>query len=99
MSTNINANLLREFITSKIGSDNKLNRYEARDLDIEDSFDEIVDEDDVVDIDDIVDNKKLYELFATMYVEEEEQKAEAKDEEEEKEEQTRVPEGQGSANA
>ena len=100
MSTNINANLLREFIVGKIGGD-RLERYEAKALDIEDEeFDAAdVDANTVVDIDEILDDKDLYAKFATMYVEEEEQKTEANDKEKEKEEQSKVKKDSGSASA
>ena len=90
MSTNINANVLKQFIFKTIGTD--LTSREALKLGIEDEYAAAVEELDEnnLDIDDILDNTDLYEQFATLYVTEKEQKAEAKDKEQEKEEQAQV---------
>ena len=98
MSTQINTNILKTFILDKVG--NGLAKWEAKKLDIDtDDFAAAdIDENDIADVGEMLNNNKLYEMFATMY-EEEELEASAKDEDKEKEEQTKVPEGQGSATA
>ena len=100
MPTTVNADILREFIVRQIDG-NKLEKYEASDLDIDaDLFKEAdADKDGTLSLDEIEDNEELYELFATMYVAEEDKKAEAKDKEKQKEEQVPVSEGQGGAKA
>lgn len=84
MSTNINPQLLKTFILSKIGNDS-MDRKEAKALKVEDDlFEETdIDTNDECDIDEIMDNDGMQEFFATMYLEEKEQKT-TKDEEEEK---------------
>jgi len=100
MSTNVNTNLLKNFILEKMNG-NGLAKFEARKLDIED--DEFaaadVDENGSIDIDEALEDPDLYAHFATMYVEEEETKANTKDKEREKEEQSRVSGSQGGKSA
>lgn len=86
MSMNINTNELVRFIQNKM-VDDKLDKYEAAELEIDDADFLAADADEStdLDIDEILDNQNLYEQFATMYVQELEQ-SEAKDNEEEAEE-------------
>jgi hypothetical protein len=96
MSTNINNSLLKNWIIEKVG--NTLNLREARDLSIEDAYQNSVEEMDEIDIDDIFDNfnSDLYEEFATLYVTEQDKKTVAKDKEEEKEEQAKIKNKNGA---
>lgn len=73
MSTQINANLLSNFIQRTIGSD-RIHKGDASDFDIdEDKFEEAnKDDNDYLDIDEILDNEDLYEQFATLYQEQNE---------------------------
>ena len=83
--TSINNFVLKSFIMDKIG--NSLNLQEARDLDIEDAYQEAYAElgTDEIEIEDLLDNDELYEQFATLYVTEaEEEEAIDKEKEEEK---------------
>lgn len=91
MSTNINANVLRNFIVKNIGGD-KLFENKAQSVGIDaNNFKEAnVDENAYLDIDEILDNSDLYEQFATMFVEEQDKKAEVADEEKQKEEALKV---------
>ena len=90
MSTNINTNILKNFVLKTVGAD--LTAKEAQKLGVENEFYDAAEELDVntLDIDEVLQNKDLYEQFATLYVAEKEQKAEAKDKEQEKEEQIAV---------
>ncbi|MBQ7763901.1 hypothetical protein IJ384_00890 [bacterium] len=96
MSTNINANILKNFIIKSVGSE--LTAKEAQKLGIENEYKEAADELDVnmIDIDDILENNDLYEQFATLYVNDKEEKAKAKDEEQEKEEQMAIKDKNGA---
>ena len=96
MSTNINANILKNFIIKTVGND--LTAKEAQKLGLENEFSNAVEELDVntLDLDDIINNEDLYEQFATIYTTEKDQKAEAKDKEKEKEEQTQVKDKNGA---
>ena len=96
MSTNINANVLKNFILKTVGTD--LTAKEAQKLGVENEYQAAVEELDVntLDLDDILDNNDLYEQFATLYVTEKDQKAEAKDKEQEKEEQTQIKDKNGA---
>ena len=91
MSTNINANVLRNFIVKTIGAD-KLTRNEAQRYDIDaDKYQEAnIDENNYLDLDEIMDDSDLYAQFATMYVDEQDKKSEAVDEEKQKEEAAKV---------
>jgi len=89
MSTNINANLLNNFIISKVGND--LTMKEAQKLGVESEYNAAAEELDetIIDINDFTDD--LLAEFATLYVEEtENNKSEAKDKEKQKEEQVAV---------
>lgn len=96
MSTNINANILKNFIIKTVGAD--LTSKEAQKLGFENEYQAAVEELDVnsLDLEDIIQDNDLYEQFATLYVTEKEQKAEAKDKEQEKEEQTQVKDKNGA---
>ncbi len=100
MSTNVNLNVLKDFITDKLGGD-KLTKHQAQKLDIDynDFIKGDIDENSFLDLDEIIDSKDLYSKFATLYTEETNKKAEAKDKEKEKEEQSKVPDGPGGAKA
>ena len=100
MSTNVNTNLLKNFILEKMNGGN-LAKFEARKLDIEDDKFAVADTDEngVLEIDEILEDSDLYAHFATMYVEEEENKASEKDKEREKEEQSRVSGSKGGKSA
>ena len=92
MSTNINANVLRNFIVKTIGAD-KLTRNEAQRYDIDaDKYQEanIIDENNYLELDEIMQDSDLYAQFATMYVDEQDKKSEAADEEKQKEEAAKV---------
>ena len=90
MSTNINTNILKQFILKTVGND--LTSKEAQKLGFEQEFSRATEELDVntLDLDDIVQDNDLYEQFATLYTTEKEQKVQAKDKEQEKEEQRTV---------
>lgn len=91
MSTNINANILKNFIVKTIGAD-KLTRNEAQKYDINaNKYAEAnIDENNYLELDEILQDSDLYAQFATMYVEVQEEKAEAADEEKQKEEALKV---------
>ena len=91
MSTNINANVLKNFIIKTIGSD-KLTANQAQKYGVDaDKYAEAnVDENNYLELDEILDDSELYKQFAVMYNEELEQKRETQDEEAEKEEQAKV---------
>ena len=95
MSTNVNTNVLKDFILEKMNGA-VLQKFEARKLNIEDEkfLAADVDESSDLDIDEILEDKDLYAKFATMYVEEE-IKSNDKDKEREKEEQSKVSESRG----
>lgn len=90
MSTNISANVLKNFIVKTIGAD-KLTRNEAQRYDIDaDKYTEAnKDENAYLELDEILDDKDLYEQFATMFVEEKDKENEV-NAEKEKEEATKV---------
>ena len=73
MSTQINSNVLANFIVRHIGAD-KLAKDKADSFDIDnDKFEEAnKDDNDYLDIDEILDNEDLYEQFATLYQEQNE---------------------------
>lgn len=94
MSTNINANVLNNWLLKNIGKD--LTAKEAQKFGVTNEFQEVADElDDVaIDIDDFSDD--LIAKFSVIFVEEQEQEAEAKDKEKEKEEQIAVKDKNGA---
>ena len=71
MSTNINANVLKNFIIKTVGAD-KLTRNEAQKYDIDaNKYQEAnIDENNYLELDEIMQDSDLYAQFATMYVEE-----------------------------
>ncbi len=91
MSTNINANVLKNFIIKTVGADH-LTQKAAQKVGIsQDQFNEAnADENQYLELDEILQDNDLYEQFATMYVEEKENKDTAKGEEAEKKEQTEI---------
>ena len=99
MSTNVNTNVLKNFILEKMNGA-VLAKFEARELDIEDDKFAAadVDENGELEIDEILKDKDLYAHFATMCAEEE-TKADAKDKEREKEEQSKISESRGGKSA
>ncbi len=91
MSTNINPNVLKNFIIKTIGAD-KLTANQAQKYGVDaDKYTEAnVDENNYLELDEILEDSELYEQFAVMYNEELEQKRETQDEEAAKEEQAKV---------
>lgn len=91
MSTNINANVLKNFIIKTVGAD-KLTRNEAQKYDIDaNKYQEAnIDENNYLELDEIMQDSDLYAQFATMYVEEQDKKSEAADDEKQKEEAAKV---------
>lgn len=91
MSTNINANVLKNFIIKTVGAD-KLTKNEAQRYDIkQDKFDEAnADENNYLELDEIIGDSDLYAQFATMYIDEQDKKSETADEEKQKEEAAKV---------
>ena len=85
MSTNINANVLKNFIIKTVGAD-KLTRNEAQKYDIDaNKYQEAnIDENNYLELDEIMQDSDLYAQFATMYVEEQDKKSEAADDEKQK---------------
>ena len=90
MSTNINANVLENFIVKTIGA-NKLTKNEAQryDIDANKYTEANKDENAYLELDEILDDKDLYEQFATMYVAEQDKENEV-NLEKEKEKATKV---------
>ena len=91
MSTNINANVLKNFIIKTVGAD-KLTRNEAQKYDIDaNKYQEAnIDENNYLELDEIMQDSDLYAQFATMYVEEQDKKSEIADKEKQKEEAAKV---------
>ena len=92
MSTNINANVLKNFIIKTIGAD-KLTQNEAKKYDIDaNKFNEAntIDENNYLELDEIMQDSDLYAQFATMYVEKQDKKSEIADKEKQKEEAAKV---------
>jgi len=100
MSTQINANILKNFIVKTIGAD-KLAHDKAQSFDIDNNkFDEVNENDNnYLEIDEILDDHDLYEQFATLFVEEKEKKANELDAEKEKEEKNKVKDKNGAGAA
>ena len=100
MSTQINANILKNFIVKTIGAD-KLAQNKAQGFGIDkNEFAEANENDNnYLELDEILDNDDLYAQFATMFVEEQEAKANEKDAEKEKEEKNKVKDKNGAGAA
>ena len=83
MSTNINANVLKNFIVKTIGAE-KLTQAQAQryDIDANKYTEANTDEYAYLYLDEILDDKDLYEQFATMYVEEKDKENEVNAEKE-----------------
>ena len=81
MSTNINANVLKNFIIKTIGA-NKLTKNEAQryDIDANKYVEANKDENAYLELNEILDDSDLYEQFATMYVEEQDKENEVNEE-------------------
>ncbi len=81
MSTNINANVLKNFIVKTIGA-NKLTKNEAQryDIDANKYVEANKDENAYLELNEILDDSDLYEQFATMYVEEQDKENEVNEE-------------------
>ena len=93
MSTEINANLLKNFIIKTIGG-NKLTETNAQKYDIDEGkyVEANKDVNTYLELDEIIADSDLYEQFATMFVEDKEEKASVADKEKEKEELAKVQE-------
>lgn len=91
MSTNINANVLKNFIVKTIGAD-KLTTQQAQKNGIDaNKFEEAnIDENNYLELDEILQDADLYEQFATMFVEEKESDSSEVDKEQQKKEETKV---------
>ena len=91
MSTNINANVLKNFIVKTIGAD-KLTQNQAQKYDIDGNkyVEANKDENAYLELDEILQDSDLYEQFGTMYVEEQDKDKAAADKEKEKEEAAKV---------
>ena len=91
MSTNINANVLKNFIVKTIGAD-KLTQNQAQKYDIDGNkyVEANKDENAYLELDEILQDSDLDEQFATMYVEEQDKDKAAADKEKEKEEAAKV---------
>ena len=93
MSTNINANVLKNFIVKTIGAD-KLTQNQAQKYDIDGNkyVEANKDENAYLELDEILQDSDLYEQFATMYVQEQykDKDKAAADKEKEKEEAAKV---------
>ena len=94
MATNINANLLQNFIIKNVGKD--LTAKEAQKLGIEDQYNLASEELDetIIDINDFTED--LLAEFSVLYVTEQDKKAQAKDKEQEKEENIAVKDKNGA---
>jgi hypothetical protein len=90
MSTNINSNILKNWIIKNIGV--KMSSQEARELGLEKEYKDLASEVDnnSIELDDILNDVNMYEQFAVLYTNEKEQSATVKDKEREKEEQLAV---------
>lgn len=91
MSTNINANVLKNFIVKTLGSD-KLTNAQAQKYDIDGNkyAEANKDENAYLELDEILQDADLYEQFATLYVEEKNNKANEADADKEKQEAEKV---------
>lgn len=91
MSTNINFNQLKNFITRDLNID-KLDAKDAKKLGIDEKqlLDADTDLDEAVDVDEILADTDLYAKFATLYTEQKEDKKVTKDKEQEKQEEKQV---------
>ena len=97
MSTNINANVLQNFIIKTVGVDKlTANTAEKFGIDAEKFEEANIDENDFLDLDEIIKDTDLCEQFATLYVQDQDKKDAAKDKEQEKEEQITVKDKNGA---
>ena len=97
MSTNINANLLKNFIVKTVGTDHLTEKIAQKHGIDADKFEEAnLDENNYLDLDEIIQDSDLYEQFATLYVQEQDEETATKDKEQEKEEQRAVKNKNGA---
>lgn len=99
MSTQINDQVFKRFFIHTVGSD-KISHDVAKKLNIDnDTFDEANDNDNnYIEIDEVFDNKDLYEMFASMCLEEQKNEAQT-DQDKEKEEKNKVKNKNGAGAA
>ena len=89
MSTEVNANVLKTFLSNNLGI-RKLDQNQAQKYDIDaDKYAEVDKDENGIEIDEILQDSDLYEQFATIYLEEKD-KASSADAEKEKEEEAKV---------
>ena len=89
MSTEVNANVLKTFLSNNLGI-RKLDQNQAQKYDIDsDKYAEVDKDENGIEIDEILQDSDLYEQFATLYLEEQD-KANSADAEKEKEEEAKV---------
>lgn len=102
MSTNINPNILKNFIVKTIGADKLAqNQAQSYGVDAEKFSDETVNKDNnlYLELDEILDDEDLYAHFATLYEEDVEQRENETNQEKEKEEAIKVKEKNSSGGA
>ena len=99
MSTQINDQVFKRFFINTVGSD-KISHDVAKKLNIDnDTFDEANDNDNnYIELDEVLENKDLYEMFASMCLEEQKNEA-AADQDKEKEEKNKVKNKNGAGAA
>ena len=100
MSTQINDQQFKRFFIQAVGAD-KISHEKAKELHIDDNkFNEANENDNnYIEIDEVMGDKDLYEMFATMYVEEMEKNKNDVDKEKEKDKETQVKNKSGASNA
>ena len=97
MSTNINANVLKNFIVKTLGTDHLTEKNAQKNGIDSNKFEEAnIDENNYLELDEIIQDADLYEQFATLYVQEQEEETATKDKEQEKEEQIAVKDKNGA---
>ena len=100
MSTQINTNILKNFIVKTVGAD-KISQDNAHKYHIDDNkFDEVNENDNnYLELDELLDDNELYAKFANLFKEEQEEKADLADAEKEKEERNKVKDKNGACSA
>lgn len=98
MATNINPNVLKNFIVKNLGLNHLTEKQAQNKLGINaDKFDEVnKDENKYVELDEIIQDDNLYQKFATLFVEEKAEKQNVKDQEKDKEEQAKIKDKNGA---
>ena len=95
--TQINANILKNFIIKTVGADKiHLDHVNKYGLDNDDVLEANKDENNYLELDEIMEDSNLYAQFATMYEEEQDAKSAEIDKEKEKEKATRVKDKNGA---